>query len=130
MKLSCHRARVFVLVLLAGAVGIISREAPPDFFKLSSIAAQTSLTDVRSNQRGQNPDAAARARISQSYGKLPMLFEADRDHGVKFIARGGGYALFLTDNQAVLRLRKAERGNEGVGSGEWGVGVLSRRFCG
>ncbi len=56
--------------------------------------------------------AAARARVSQRYGKLPLSFEANQgqtDSRVKFLSRGRGYALFLTPTEAVLSLNKANR---------------------
>ncbi len=45
-----------------------------------------------------------------SYGKLPLSFEANQgqtDAEVRFLARGGGYTIFLTDDEAVLTLRKS-----------------------
>ena len=47
-------------------------------------------------------------KLSQNYGQLPLRFEANRgqtDKQVRFLARGPGYGLFLTENGAVLRLR-------------------------
>jgi hypothetical protein len=54
--------------------------------------------------------AASRSTLNivKQYGQLPLAFEpnsspsADR---VKFLARGSGYALFLTNDEAVLELR-------------------------
>jgi len=49
-------------------------------------------------------------RVVESFGKLPLRFEANRgqtDPEVKFLARGPGYALFLTSTEAVIRLREA-----------------------
>ncbi len=43
----------------------------------------------------------------QSYGKLPLSFEANvgqTNPDVKFLSRGRGYTLFLTDSQATLKL--------------------------
>ena len=54
-------------------------------------------------------DEAERARINANYGKLPLSFEANAgqtDGRVKFTARGAGYGLFLTDDEAVLSLQK------------------------
>jgi hypothetical protein len=51
------------------------------------------------------PDPAARHRFLANYGKLPLSFEANdgqTDSQVKFLARGSGYTLFLTGNEAVL----------------------------
>jgi hypothetical protein len=51
-----------------------------------------------------------RARVSENYGKLPLSFEANRgqsDKQVKFLSRGHGYTLFLTNDEAVLSLRRS-----------------------
>src|SRR5438270_633214 len=55
--------------------------------------------------------AAADARVSEAYGKLPLHFEAN--HGqthedVGFLARGPGYSLFLTPTEVVLTLVEPE----------------------
>jgi hypothetical protein len=60
----------------------------------------TSITEIEA------PEASASARVKADYGKLPLSFEANlgqTDNEVKFLARGSGYALFLTANEAVLR---------------------------
>lgn len=57
-------------------------------------------------------DKATRARVSESYGKLPLSFEANggqQDPQVKFLSRGSGYNLFLTNREAVLVLTKSEK---------------------
>jgi hypothetical protein len=53
-------------------------------------------------------DPKDQARILDSYGKLPLSFEANRgqsDGRVRFLSRNGGYTLFLTQDEAVLALR-------------------------
>src|SRR2546425_98541 len=55
--------------------------------------------------------AAADARVSETYGKLPLHFEANQGQmhqDVRFLARGPGYSLFLTSTEAVLTLMKPE----------------------
>jgi Beta-propeller repeat len=54
------------------------------------------------------PDPKTPARILDSYGKLPLSFEANQgqtDSQVKFLSRGSGYTLFLTEDEAVFSLR-------------------------
>jgi hypothetical protein len=49
------------------------------------------------------------------YGRTPLRFEANAgqtDSRVKFLARGPGYILFFTGDEAVLTLRKAEGRNQ------------------
>src|SRR6267378_3780318 len=53
--------------------------------------------------------AAPEARVSETYGKLPLHFEANQGQthqDVRFLARGSGYSLFLTADEAVLVLTK------------------------
>ena len=64
-------------------------------------------------------DPKAQARILDSYGKLPLSFEANHgqtDAQVKFLSRTGGYSLFLTGDEAVLTLsgKKAKEGTSGL----------------
>lgn len=56
---------------------------------------------------------ASQARLRESYGRLPLSFEANQgqtDRAVKFLSRGSGYGLFLTPTEAVLRLGIPEHG--------------------
>ena len=62
-------------------------------------------------QPGSGPAAAAGGlRHETGYGRLPMRFEPNQgqsDARVRFLARGPGYQLFLTPEEAVLVLRQA-----------------------
>ncbi len=70
------------------------------------------------NQRGQAPAAAPqpkvpsasdKMRVATLFGRLPMRFERNdgqTDARVKFLARGEGYTLFLTPEEAVLALQR------------------------
>lgn len=49
--------------------------------------------------------ASTGIKTNATYGKLPLSFEANQgqiDPNAKFLARGAGYSLFLTDTGAVL----------------------------
>ena len=57
------------------------------------------------------PEDAARARILERYGELPLSFEPNRGQlprEVRFSSRGPGYALFLTADEAILQVGTAE----------------------
>src|SRR3984957_9867150 len=64
-----------------------------------------------------NLTPAAHRRIQDSYASLPLAFEQNQgqtDPQVKYLARGHGYTLFLTANDAVFSLHSrpvAERSN-------------------
>src|SRR5580692_5856954 len=51
------------------------------------------------------------AQASANYGKLPLVFEANRgqtDPEVKFLARGVGYTAFLTNGGLTVSLRSQQ----------------------
>jgi hypothetical protein len=57
---------------------------------------------------GASQAAASNAQLLGAYGKLALAFEANQgqtNSAVQFLARGNGYTLFLTQGDAVLRLR-------------------------
>ncbi|HJQ25258.1 MAG TPA: SBBP repeat-containing protein [Blastocatellia bacterium] len=59
-----------------------------------------------------NTRASEAARARAAYGNLPMRFERNQgqfDRRVRFAARGAGYALWLTADEAVLSLSSGER---------------------
>jgi hypothetical protein len=58
---------------------------------------------------------AGRDRVQASYAALPMAFEQNQgqtDAQVKYMARGNGYTLFLTANDAVFSLRSRSAGSK------------------
>jgi hypothetical protein len=66
-------------------------------------ASHTSLHNV------SHLEQTARTLVAEKYGKLPLRFEANRgqtDSRVKFLSRGAGYTLFLTNTEAVLKLQR------------------------
>ena len=83
------------VLLLAGLIAMISSKA---------------LCTEPEAQSSKNPNID-KAMLAESYGKLPLTFEANAgqtDKRVRFISRGSGYGLFLTGDAAVLALDKAE----------------------
>src|SRR5258708_1572222 len=68
------------------------------------------MKNERSLDASAKPSPESKARAVDSYGRLPLSFEANQgqtDPRVKFLARGQGYTLFLTQGgEAVLTLRK------------------------
>src|SRR6266571_6955706 len=82
-------------------------------FTLAALAVLASSPSTRTiaGPKLSRPASSAeptQARLAESYGKLPLSFEANKgqaDPRVKFISRGSGYTLFLTSDEAVLALR-------------------------
>src|SRR5262249_57714515 len=68
-----------------------------------------------SGQGASHPAATGRlneAQINGAYGRLPMSFELNQgqaDSQVKYLARGRGYQVYLTETEAVLRLQSANQ---------------------
>lgn len=65
----------------------------------------------RSTEAGMASAKTAQPRAVENYGKLPLSFEVNEGQTngqVKFLARGQGYTLFLTSQEAVLSLQKFE----------------------
>src|SRR5216684_2180902 len=55
------------------------------------------------------PSPAAKQRVAEEYGKLPLSFEANHgqtDPHVSFLSRGPGYKLYLLPHEAVLLLQR------------------------
>jgi hypothetical protein len=86
-------------------------------FGLLAAAVTASLlhAPLPSPERAGSPAAsaatiagAAHTRHAGTYGQLPLHFEHNQgqfDAHVRFLARGSGYSLFLTSNEAVLALK-------------------------
>ncbi|HEV8483893.1 MAG TPA: SBBP repeat-containing protein, partial [Blastocatellia bacterium] len=89
--------------------------APGLVLALLAFGCALSLPSPKSRLARSNADGtgASTANVSARYGKLPLSFEVNRgqtDDQVKFVARGAGYALFLTSTEAVLQLRNEDSG--------------------
>src|SRR5262249_4501668 len=95
MSIRLTRIPVFILpAILVIAVGasLLRRERPVMAENSKNLAA-----DLHKRQE----------EMKQALGRLPMNFEANRgqaDAAVKFIARGHGYQVFLTESEAALVL--------------------------
>jgi len=106
MKKLNHRKAVLAIILLVFA-------AVTNWGKLKNhvVSASRTLAATESSI----PQAAGNknpSRISESYGRLPMSFELNRgqaDPHVKYLARGRGYQVLLTESEAILRLQGVNR---------------------
>jgi hypothetical protein len=101
----CAAAVLMVAVILLLPLGRHRFEE-----KTSHSRAGATLARGTGGAATDQAEPAVRARMAESYGKLPLSFEVNKgqtDRQVKFLSRGCGYSLFLTGNEAVLALRKS-----------------------
>jgi uncharacterized protein (TIGR03437 family) len=76
-------------------------------FFYSGKSAQASFHNASSQQGQQGQEE----KVKQALGQLPMNFEVNQgqvDDAVKYLSRGHGYQVFLTDSEAVLVLQQSE----------------------
>ncbi|MBZ4192951.1 MAG: SBBP repeat-containing protein [Candidatus Contendobacter sp.] len=90
---------ISLLAVVALAIGILAAE--------KAVVPQPSAV-VSLTLPATAPADDPKALTNTIYGKLPLIFEANRgqtDAQVRFLSRGPGYTLFLTANEAVFNLR-------------------------
>jgi hypothetical protein len=88
-----------ILLLLSVSATLAAQSHP---VSLINPLAATELSS-----RTFQADPAIRGRMVEAYGRLPLAFEVNQgqiDPEVKFLSRGAGYNLFLTQTEAVLTL--------------------------
>src|SRR5574341_1262434 len=89
---------IILLLLLSVLVKLLS---------CSTLAHQSPPVTFGPASNQPNPE-----QINEAYGRLPMSFESNRgqvDPQVRYLARGHGYQVFLTDTEAVLNLNRPQR---------------------
>jgi uncharacterized repeat protein (TIGR01451 family) len=86
-----------VVILVLGATAVSQQlAATPD----RNFTSKQQISESKT-------DPTARTRLTKSYGKLPISFEANRGQvsgAVQFLAHGLGYTIFLTPGEAVLAM--------------------------
>jgi Beta-propeller repeat len=100
----CALCTVPVLAIAAIALLVLSPAQPQT--AANGAAGRDSAASLTPQTGTATP--AARRRIQESYGALPLAFEQNQgqtDDQVKYMARGNGYTLFLTAKDAVFSLR-------------------------
>ncbi|MEK6282886.1 MAG: SBBP repeat-containing protein [Acidobacteriota bacterium] len=105
-------------LLRPGAVTFISlllTVHPVSFGGAFSTARPSLANTADSSDATERYAGTQAARVREIYGKLPLSFQSNSgqtDGRVRFLAQGAGYALFLTDSEAVLRLREGQSRRE------------------
>src|SRR4051812_8085109 len=82
----------------------------------SALILSAGLILLSISSRTSSPKSAANSRaVKINYAQLPLSFEANAgqtDPSVRYLARGSGYTIFLTEKDAVIKLQ--DRQGDGV----------------
>jgi hypothetical protein len=116
--------RICLLAVTAGSIAGLESPLPT-----RQTNASTSAVRAEVLTRGASPSPAAKTRINEAYGRLPLSFEANRgqtDSEVDFLVRGAGYTMLLKPTEAVLAMRSPADQESKTGSPKAGrlSGVL------
>src|SRR5215203_1762957 len=100
--------RVLVILCVVATVGsmILSSSSNVEMTANESVGSAAPPSQSVEEAR---PD---KKLIDEKYGKLPINFEPNlgqTDDAVKFLARGHGYSIFLSQHEAMLTLEKYGR---------------------
>ncbi len=91
---SAHHRLVYLFLLMICFICAASQ--------VRRLNSKTSATTLKT------AGAATQAKLSETYGRLPLNFEVNRgqaDPSIKFLARGGNYSFSLAPTEATLHLR-------------------------
>ena len=114
------RIRSFPFALLVSALVGLPIAAISSAQSQSNSAVAQLPDSHRSEQKALGtPAPESHRKIAAGYGKLPLSFEANAgqtDKRVKFLARGRGYGLFLTGQEAVFAFHGATTARHDSGS--------------
>src|SRR5262249_30910045 len=123
-----HRLITIVLIAVVGLSAAVLWRGRFVSAMPGSSAPSASPAASRANKRD---DAAAKDRVMRQYGRLPMNFEVNQgqaNDSVRFLSRGHGYQVFLTDNEAALVLQSSvSNGGRGGRGGASREGRASRK---
>ncbi len=105
-----YKIQILLIVFGIGLIGLWTAFIGPNPSKLHSTE-----TPFRTKNGAAPLDRLAKLELSEAYGKLPLSFEPNPFTGtkqappeVRFISKGTGYTLFLTQIEAVFALSKAK----------------------
>ncbi len=84
-------------------------------FSLVSLASAAPAGQSGTSVRQAGTRGIELAKAASSYGKLPLSFEENKgqtDASVRYLSRGSGYTLFLTEKDAVLSLATVDKNRQ------------------
>ncbi|HTW59701.1 MAG TPA: SBBP repeat-containing protein [Terriglobales bacterium] len=117
-------AGCIVAVLVVAAAAMIAVGGEGSHGKLARASDQAAVA-ARAATPAQSPLAKAEQqnRVRAAMGALPLAFEANQgqsDPRVKYMARGNGYTLFLTGDEAVFAVQSSLGSPSTAASGKFG----------
>ncbi|EGV15882.1 DUF7948 domain-containing protein [Thiocapsa marina] len=98
------------LLVVAGCAAAIAKSTSEA--NAQPVATTTELSATQTQRQFVSPvksRPADQVTLKANYGRLPLHFEANQGQSaeeVKFLARGPGYGLFLTEGELVMSLRR------------------------
>jgi Domain of unknown function DUF11/Beta-propeller repeat len=106
---TCSQPRVIAAVAFLIVLGVVALSLGRDSGKSHTAEPANSSRLFASHPSLNVSVARDRQRALSAYSHLPLIFEPNQgqtDAKVKFLARGRGYGLYLTDQEAVLALQR------------------------
>jgi hypothetical protein len=120
IRYSFNRVCIWAVIAITAISAAMLVDFSPASSRQNALAAKQALSGLSAAVKRPAGVAGSPAnQLVTSYGKLPLSFEVNQgqtNSSVKFLSRGSGYTLFLTGNEAVLGLRKAEAGSHKSGA--------------
>ena len=104
--------RIFIPAAWIVAIGVVSAIAVTSVDRLHTHPANEAAKPVAGAPQGPALDAEHRRLVRGSLDALPLAFEVNQGQThprIKYMARAGGYTLFLTANDAVFALRSSSQ---------------------
>jgi hypothetical protein len=106
---TCSQARVLAAVALLMMFGIVALAIGLGAMNFPDAAGASSHRLFAPDPFSAHPPSAQDSqRVRATYSRLPLMFEPNQgqaDARVRFLARGSGYGLYLTAQEAVLALQ-------------------------
>src|SRR5215216_5388886 len=104
-----------LLVLMSGPTVIISASKASCAHNLTHL--DPPVDQAASASTLLDTDTTTRSKVVEAFARLPLSFEANQGQTnprVKFLSRGSGHTLFLTDRESVLVLNAPPSNNSPV----------------
>jgi RHS repeat-associated protein len=96
--------------------GMVSSTANGPLLSASGISEPAASATSSTTPASPPVQASAHPTLTQGFAQLPLAFEANvgqTDPQVRYLSRGPGYSLFLTDHAAVLSLTRPGNSHQG-----------------